>query len=276
MHECGCAIVRLVRYAIANNKGGAGKTTVALCLADALAARGRRVLMVDMDPQANLTRRLGYAESDLSSMVTTSEVVRENRTGCAAEAVIGCRWLVPWAERIDLVPSRFDLENRVPEAGQLGTHLRLARGLDGVTDDYDVVFLDCPPSLGHLTQLSFAAADGVIAPVVAEYDHVAGATRVRDFLTASAQHLDRPGLALVGVIVNAQDRRRGLHTWHLGSLRDLFGDLVWTPPVPSRSVLAEAMDAAAPLRAQTGSVARDLVTIFDELADRLVSTNAAA
>lgn len=99
---------------------------------------------------------------------------------------------------------------------------------------------------------------------------------VRDFLTASAQHLDRPGLALVGVIVNAQDRRRGLHTWHLGSLRDLFGDLVWTPPVPSRSVLAEAMDAAEPLRAQTGSVARDLVTIFDELADRLESTNAAA
>lgn len=133
VRECGCAIVRLVRYAIANDKGGAGKTTVALCLADALAARGRRVLMVDMDPQANLTRRLGYAESDLSSMVTTSEVVRENRTGCAAEAVIGCRWSVPWAERIDLVPSRFDLENRVPEAGQLGAHLRLARGLDGVT-----------------------------------------------------------------------------------------------------------------------------------------------
>lgn len=265
-----------MRYAIANNKGGAGKTTVTACLAEALAARGRRVLVVDMDPQANLTRRLGYAEHDLAAMVTTSEVVREDKQGCAADAVIGCRWLAPWAERIDLIPSRFDLENRVPEAGQLGAHLRLARGLDGVTDGYDVVLLDCPPSLGHLTQLVFAAADQVVVPVVAEYDHVAGATRVRDFLASSARHLDRAGLSIAGVVVNAQDRRRGLHTWHLDSLRELFGDLLWSPSVPSRSVLAEAVDAAEPLRVQTGPAARDLIAIFDELADRLEAVNAGA
>lgn len=265
-----------VRYAIANNKGGAGKSVTAAFIAEALAARGRRVLLVDMDPQANLTRRLGYAERDLSTMVTASEVIREDKTGCAEAAVTPCRWSLPLAENLDLIPARFDLENRVPESGQLGAHLRLAHGLDGVTDDYDAVFLDCPPSLGHLTQLSFAAADAVLVPVVAEYDHVAGASRVRDFLASSAQHLGRPGLSIAGVVVNGQDRRRGLHAWHLDSLRDLFGDLLWSPAIPTRSVLAEAVDAAEPLRAQTGPVARDLVAIFDELADRLESVNATA
>lgn len=272
---CSCKTAG-VRYAIANNKGGAGKSVVAEFLAESLAARGRRVLLVDMDPQANLTRRLGYAERDLSSMVTTAEVVRADTLGCADAAVTPCRWTLPLAERLDLIPARFDLENRVPESGQLGAHLRLARGLDGVTDAYDIAFLDCPPSLGHLTQLSFAAADAVLVPVVAEYDHVAGATRVRDFLASSAQHLGRPGLAVAGVIVNGQDRRRGLHSWHLDSIRQLFGDLLWSPAIPTRSVLAEAIDAAEPLRAQSGPVARDLVAIFDELADRLESVNAAA
>lgn len=279
--QCVCGFVHAcdsarVRYAIANNKGGAGKTTLTAYLAEALANRGRRVLLVDMDPQANLTRRLGHAESDLSKMVTTAEVIRTDSSGCAADAVIECRWTLPLAERIDLIPARFDLENRVPEAGALGAHLRLAHGLEGVTDDYDAVFIDCPPSLGHLTQLALAASDRVLVPVVAEYDHVAGAVRVRDFLASSAALLDRPDLRIAGVVVNDQDRRRGLHTWHLDTVRDEFGDLQWSPAIPSRSVLAEAVDAAEPLRAQTGAPARELLAIFDELADRLEAVNGTA
>ncbi|MDN5917374.1 MAG: ParA family protein [Pseudonocardia sp.] len=265
-----------MHYAIANNKGGAGKTVITACLAEALAARGRSVMVVDLDPQANLTRRLGYAEADLAALITVSEVIRANEQGCASQAITGCRWKLPFAENIDLIPSRFDLENRVPEAGQLGSHHRLATALDGVTAGYDVVLLDCPPSLGHLTQLAMSAADHVLVPVVPEYDHVAGATRIRDFIASSASHLGRPNLSVAGVIINDQDRRRGLHTWHLDSLAELFGPLVWTPSVPSRSVLAEAADAAEPLRAQAGSPVRDLISIFDELADRLEVSNAAA
>lgn len=263
-----------MRLCIANNKGGAGKTTVTVALAEALAARGRRCLLVDMDPQANLTRRLGYAEDSLSTMVTVSEVIREDQIGCGAQAITPCRWPIPdLADNIDLIPSRFDLENRIPEAGQLGAHLRLARGLAGVTDLYDIVLIDCPPALGHLTQLGLACADGVLVPLRPEFDYLTGATRVRDFLTEHAANLARPGLEIVGVIVNEQDRRRGLHTWHLDSINDLFGSLVWKPAVPSRTQLAEAIDAGEPLRMR-GSAVAELVTIFDLLADQLEAVHA--
>ena len=210
-----------MRVAVANNKGGAGKTTVIAHLAEALAARGRRVLAVDMDPQANLSRRLGYGEAELADMVTTSEVVAANRKGCAADGIVGCRWSLPahpgLIERIDLLPSRYDLEARVSEAGQLGSHERLDRGLAGVDEDYDTVFLDCPPSLGHLTQLGLAAADVVVLVLRPEFDHLQGAIRVRDFVAAYRHHLGRPDLAVVGVVVNEHDRRRGLHHWHTDS-----------------------------------------------------------
>lgn len=269
-----------MRIAVANNKGGAGKTTVIACLAEALAARGRRVLAVDMDPQANLSRRLGYGEDDLVGMVTAAEVVAADRPGCAADAVVGCRWPSVGgrglAEHIDVLPARYDLEARVPEAGQLGSHERLARGLHGVAEDYDVVFIDCPPSLGHLTQLGLAAAHTVLLVLRPEYDHLQGAIRVRDFVAGYRRHLGRPDLAVSGVVVNDHDRRRGLHTWHTESVTETFGPLVWGQPIPCRAALAEAVDAAQPLRAR-GAAARGLVASFDVLADRLeASADAAA
>ncbi len=257
-----------MRYAIANNKGGAGKTTLVACLAESLAARGRRVLCVDVDPQANLTRRLGYNETDLNQLVTAAEVIKADEFGCAASAITECRWSIELAERIDLLPARFDLENRIPEAGQLGSHMRLARALAGVSEEYDCVLLDCPPALGHLTQLALAASDGVIVPLRPEFDYVAGAARVRDFLAQHADTLARPGLSIVGVVINEQDRRRGLHAWHLESVLEMFGPLVWSPVIPSRTQLAEAIDAAEPLRAR-GFVVRELIDTFDALADRL-------
>jgi chromosome partitioning protein len=261
-----------LRVAVANNKGGAGKTTAIAYLAEALAARGRRVLAVDLDPQANLSRRLGYGEAELATMVTASEVVAANQKGCAADAIVGCRWS-PRAEpglgeRIDLLPARYDLEARVAEAGQLGSHERLDLGLVGIAEDYDIVLLDCPPSLGHLTQLGLAAADTVVLVLRPEYDHLQGAIRVRDFVAAYRRHLGRPDLSVCGVIINEHDRRRGLHTWHTDSVTDTFGPLLWTPPIPSRAVLAEAIDAAQPLRAR-GAPARAVIHIFTALADQL-------
>jgi cellulose biosynthesis protein BcsQ len=269
-----------VRIAVANNKGGAGKTTVITYLTEALAARGHRVLAVDMDPQANLSRRLGYGEAELVDMVTTAEVVAANSPGCAAAGIVGCRWSLPGypglVEHIDVLPARYDLEARVSEAGTLGAHERLDRALGGVAEDYDTVFLDCAPSLGHLTQLGLAAADTVVLVLRPEYDHLQGAIRVRDFIAGYRRHLGRPDLEVTGVVINEHDRRRGLHHWHTDSVTDTFGPLLWSPPVPSRAALAEAIDAAAPLRSR-GAAARPLIDVFTLLADHLeAQTHAAA
>ena len=261
-----------MRVAVANNKGGAGKTTVIAYLAEALADRGRRVLAIDMDPQANLSRRFGYGEAELVDMVTTAEVVAANTPGCAAQGIVGCRWSLPrhreLVERIDLLPARYDLEARVAEAGTLGAHERLERALHGVDEDYDVVLIDCPPALGHLTQLGLAAAESVLLVLRPEYDHLQGAIRVRDFIETYRRHLGRPHLHVAGVIINEHDRRRGLHHWHTDSVTDTFGTLLWSPPVPSRAALAEAIDAAAPLHGR-GAATRPLITVFAALADHL-------
>ena len=104
--------------------------------------------------------------------------------------------------------------------------------LVGVAEDYDVVFLDCPPSLGHLTQLGLAAADTAVLVLRPEYDHLQGAIRVRDFIATYRRHLGRPSLAVAGVIINERDRRRGLHTWHTDSVTDTFGPAGLVPAGP--------------------------------------------
>lgn len=263
-------IVPVVVYG--NNKGGVGKTTVVAAQAAALARRGRRVLVVDMDPQANLTRRLGYPEVDVLELPTVSEAIKAGADGVAADAVTACRWDDPTANRIRLLPARYDLENRISEAGQVGAVYRLRRALAGVVDAYDWTLIDCPPSLGHLTQLALATGDLAVTVVVPEYDGVAGAVRWRDFITRYAGDLGVPTLRLAGVIVNDVDRRLGLHGFHLEGLVDDFATLVWQPPVPDRSALAEANDAATPVHAIGGPVGRELTDVFDALTDELEKT----
>ena len=89
-----------------------------------------------------------------------------------------------------------------------------------------------------------------------------------DFLAQHSDTLGRPGLSIAGVVINEQDRRRGLHAWHLESVIEMFGPLVWNPVIPSRTRLAEAIDAAEPLRVR-GFVVRELIDTFDVLADQL-------
>ena len=158
-----------MRIAVGNNKGGVGKTTVTVNLAAALAEAGRRVLVVDVDPQANAGRRLGVVHDPAAPRPTISEAIQANAAGCAADVLVPCGWTGEEYRRIDVAPARFDLENRVSEAATLGAVLRLKTALDGVDDDHDVVLIDCPPSLGHLTQLALAAADAAVCVAEPEF-----------------------------------------------------------------------------------------------------------
>ncbi|MEU4235367.1 ParA family protein [Nonomuraea sp. NPDC026600] len=259
------------RVVIGNHKGGAGKTAYTVNTAAAVAALGRRVLVVDLDPQANASRRLGFRWDPAEPVPTISEAIKADARGVAADAISPCQWEQEIGERIDLIPSRFDLENRISEAGVVGAVWRLRKALEGVDDDYDLVLLDCPPSLGHLTQLALAAGHVAVCTVEPEYDSVEGAVRFRDFIAQRAGDVGNPGLSLIGYVVSRVRSNVGAHAYQLDGLPELFGDRLWSPNVPERAPVKDAGDAAIPLRALGRSNATEMAFIFQELAKRLLA-----
>lgn len=263
-----------MRIAIGNHKGGSGKTATTIGLAAALAELERRVLVVDLDPQANASRRMGVRVDPAHPIPTISEAIRASQAGdapgAAAEAIVTPGWPEPYRDRIDLIPSRFDLENRISEAATVGAVGRLRRALDGVDSDYDITLIDCPPSLGHLTQLALAAADATVAVLDPEYDSVEGAVRLRDFVAAAGAELGNPELYLAGVIVG-RARQLGAHAFQLDGLPELFGsELIWSPTIPERAAIKDAADAAIPVAALGSVAAAGLAEIYRDLAARLL------
>jgi cellulose biosynthesis protein BcsQ len=274
------------RLVLGNHKGGSGKTAATVNLAAALAEQGLRVLVVDLDPQANASRRLAAGYDPARPTLTTAEVIRDTSDGVAAQAIRPCGWkpgpdgtggTVAYAELVDVIPARFDLENRISEAGTTGAAFRLRRALAGVDDQHDVTLLDCPPSLGHLTQLAMAAAHRAVATVEPEYDSVEGALRYRDFVADqyNREALGNPDLRLAGVIVSRVRAGVGAHAYQVAGLPEALGvDLVWDPHLPEWSVVKDAADAAVPLRALGTARSREMAGRFATLATRITGRTA--
>lgn len=260
-----------LRIALGNNKGGVGKSTLTVQLAAALAESGKRVLIVDLDPQANASRRVGHVYDPAAPVAGVTEAVAPGQAaGCAAGALAVTEWPAPYADLVDLLPARFDLENRISEAATLGAVGRLRNALDGVDDDHDVTLIDCPPSLGHLTQMGLATADVAVCVVEPEYDAVDGAVRFRDFVATAGPALGNAELRMAGVIVNRARPNLGAHAYQLDGLPDLFGGLVWEPHIPERTAVKDAADAAVPLRMVGTSAATEVAALVAELAARIV------
>lgn len=262
------------RVVIGNHKGGSGKTAFTVNMAAALAAAGKRVLVVDLDPQANASRRLGWRFDPARPVPTVAEAIKADEAGVAADAIYQCgQDGEACGQVVDLLPSRFDLENRVSEAGVVGAVTRLRKALDGVDDGYDVTLLDCPPSLGHLTQMALAAGDVAVCTVEPEYDSVEGAVRFRDFITSRSGDLGNPGLALIGYVVSRVRAGVGAHAFQLAGLADLFGtDHVWSPHIPEQAQIKDAADAAVPLRQLGHPRAAEMASLYDQLAARLLAS----
>lgn len=264
------------RVVTGNNKGGAGKTATTVALAASLANLGHRVLAVDMDPQGNLTRRLGYDETFWQDRQTISDTLRLRGDDPVdpAGVIMPCGWEHELAARIDLLPSvPVKLEQRQRETGrENGTEFRLRRVLDQVDRDYDVTLIDVPPGLGHLTDMALAAADRVIVVLMPEYDYVQGAVRMVHYVEGERDVLGRPDLQVAGVVVTNVDDS-ATHTAQLANLPNLFAEgMLWQPFVPHRRTWSSANSDGLPIQLLKGRIAGDLAELFAEHGQRLIAS----
>jgi chromosome partitioning protein len=218
--------------AIANQKGGVGKTTTAVNLGASLAAAERRTLVVDMDPQGNTTSGLGV-DPDAAAASLYSVLLDMAPLAMATTRSVHLPLL-------DVVPTTTDLagvEVELPEMPEW--QLRLRAALTGVRGLYDYVLLDCSPSFSVLTLNALAAADSVVVPMQPEFFALEGLTQFADLLRVVRQHLN-PGLRVEGVLLTMVDRRLSLTRQIRDEVHGHFGGQLLHTVIPRNVALAEA------------------------------------
>ncbi|HSK25599.1 MAG TPA: ParA family protein [Jiangellales bacterium] len=247
-------------------KGGVGKTSVTLGLAGAAKARGVQTLVVDLDPQANATTVL----EPVDVRFTANDVLADSRSGVLAEAVAE----TGWGDYVDVLASEATLEHRNhPSAGVSAEH-RLRSSMTGLTG-YDLVLIDCPPSLGELTKNALAASHLALVVTEPTLFAVTGAHQA-----LAAVDVVRRGFNLrlrpAGIVVNRFRAQSAEHRYRLDEMLAAYRDLVLDPVLPERSAITQAQGAFVPVQRWPSPGAREVSLVFAQYLDHLLATGPAA
>ncbi len=229
------------RIAIFNQKGGVGKTTTNINLAACLALKGKKTLVLDIDPQGNTTSGLGVSKRGLEDTVYNILVDKDYDI---RNAIIKTD-----VENLDLIPASVDLAGAEVELVQVDQReTALKKGLEQIKGDYDYIFIDCPPSLGLLTINSLAAVDSVLIPIQCEFYALEGVSQLVSTIDLVKKSLN-PELEIQGVILSMFDGRTNLSAQVVQEVKKYFGDKVYTTVIPRNVRLAEAPSYGLPITA---------------------------
>ena len=223
---------------IFNQKGGVGKTTTNVNLSACLAKRGKKVLIIDNDPQGNSTSGVGVDKSQVPYSLYDVLVDEINPN----DAIVETEY-----KNLFVLPSNVDLAGAEIELSSLDRReFRLKKAIDQIKDDYDYIFMDCPPSLGLLTINSLIAADSILIPIQCEYYALEGVSSLLNTYQLVKNSLNKD-LEIQGVVLSMYDGRTNLSMQVLEEVKSHFGDKVYQSVIPRNVRLAEAPSYGMPI-----------------------------
>jgi chromosome partitioning protein len=245
--------------AVLSQKGGTGKTTTVRTLADVLRRSGVRTLTVDLDPQGNLS---DYFDLPPDVEPTIADVLSGRAS--AEEAV-----------HEDIIPANLSLaEAELMLGGKMGRELSLRRALAGVTDDYEIVLIDCPPSLGLLTINALVASDRALITAEAQYFALQGVEQAMEVVDLARDSLN-PQLELLGVLLNLADMRTVHSREALVSLKERFGEEVFETVIRASIAYAESAERATSILDHRPDLGADYIALAGEVLARLPDSDGA-
>ena len=224
--------------ALCNQKGGVGKTTTAINLASYLALSGKKVLLIDIDPQGNATSGLGINKHDIKHSVYHVLIDDVDPRLIMINTQVN---------NLSLFPSNLNLTGAEVElVGTLGREHRLKKALAGLVNEFDFILIDCPPSLGLLTINALSAANSVLIPIQCEYYALEGLSQLVNTVNLVRENIN-PSLEVEGVLLTMADYRTNLTNEVINEVKKFFGDKVYATVIPRNIRLAEAPGFGKPI-----------------------------